>query len=526
MADALDEEAPWTWRRDDVLGLLSDRQRRYVDLLPRVFQVKTASGRVVPYDMQPFQVWWHAHAPLAMGTAAPSRLAEKGRNLGLTLMAAMDALLLAHRTDRLTIPCAGRAGDTSDEFISKAWDLIRDAHEPDFFDPRTDVVNRIELGNQSRLIPLPGGSPDKSRSKRLVHGVLDEFAFHEYPDRLMKAIRGSQMEGGTLDVISTHNGSDTRFYDLVDRSKTGRAPFKHFWFPIHDPRAWRQDVPMSEQVGKTLSLIAPWISTRALEEFRLEDPAGYAQEMLCEVMDAALNLVSREEASAAMTPGLPDWGRPLTAADDEALFLKLRTAITIPHRPDGNLDPLYLAVDFASAKDGDLAAFTAFQPDGATLDQRWLEVLRGVPTPTQNRLLRLIERTVRPTAVFIDMTGGGTGLFEHARQDLKCPVYGIHFASKVQYVGATGKVAIKKAMGLNLARRYSERTIRVFRDHAHAELQRRHVQSVRRADLDADRSAEGHGDILWAQAMAAWGALTMGEEPRKTDEPTDLSEYL
>lgn len=522
---ALDQEAPWTWRLDDVLGLLTDRQRRYVELLPRIFRLRTAAGKVVPYTMEPYQAWWHAHSPLALGRDAPSRIVEKGRGLGLTLMAAVDALMLAHRDEAITIPVAGRAGDTSDEFIEKTWHLLDDAIEPDFFDPRRDVRNRVELlhnGSPSKIVPMPGGSPEKVRSKRTVHGVLDEFAFHEYAERLWRAVRGSQSEGGTLDVLSTHNGADTLYYRLLEEAKTSRVAMKVFHYPICDPKAFRQDVPIKDQLAGGMRLIAPWLDPRVLDEFRREDPVGFAQEMLCEVMDAALNLVARAEVEAAMTSGLPDWGRMITAADGD-LFTKFRSNVTLPVRPQENVEPCFLGIDFASAEGGDLAAYTVFQEDGANLDQRFLEVMQGVPTPTQNEYLRLVERTLRPTAVLIDMTGGGTGLFEHAKADLKCPVYGVHFSSTVHYAGATKATSIKKAMALNVARRYSEKSIRVFKDHPRAELQRRHVQSVRRSDLDAPRK-EGHGDILWAQALAAWGAMTM-QPARKADAPTDVGAY-
>src|ERR1051325_5446041 len=74
----INQDAPWTWRLDDVLGLLSDRQRRYVESLPRIFRLRTAAGKVVPYKMEPYQAYWHSYSPLALGKKAPSRIVEKG----------------------------------------------------------------------------------------------------------------------------------------------------------------------------------------------------------------------------------------------------------------------------------------------------------------------------------------------------------------------------------------------------------------------------------------------------------------
>lgn len=520
---SLDEEQPWTWRLPDVLGLLSDRQRRYVEMLPRVFRVRTAAGRVRPYDLQPYQAWWHAHSDLALGRDAKSRIVEKGRGLGLTMMSAMDALLLAHSSKGgITIPIAGRAGDTSDEFIEKTWHLIDDAHDTEFFAPDRAVTSRVVLHNGSRLIPMPGGSPNKVRSKRIVKGVLDEYAFHEYATQLRQAMRGSLSEGGTLDVISTHNGADTEYYRLLDETRLGRLRMTRFYFPVADPKAWRQDVPVKDQVKAGLGVIAPWIDLDGFDEFRREDPAGCAQEMLCDVMDAALNLLSRVVVERQQDASLPDWGK--TPAPGEVSDRVQRQGFSIPRRPAGDVDPVMLGVDFA--REGDLAAYTAWAATPEGPRQRWLEVLRGVDTPDQNQALRAIVAAVKPTDVFIDMTGNGTGLYDYAKKELPCEVHGVHFAAGV-HMGGAKKTPIKKAIALNLARYLQDGDARLLGAHKHADLQRRHLLAVRRADLDAPSGVEGHADILWADALALWGIRHLDRQPSNAkQDPIDVAGLL
>lgn len=519
----LDEEQPWTWRLNDVLGLLSDRQRRYVELLPRVFRVRTAAGRVRPYDMQPYQAWWHAHADLPLGSAAKSRIVEKGRGLGLTMMSAMDTLMLAHRSQGgITIPIAGRAGDTSDEFIEKTWHLLDDAHEADFFAPRRDVTSRVVLDNGSRIVPMPGGSPNKVRSKRIVKGVLDEYAFHEYATQLRQAMRGSLSEGGTLDIISTHNGADTEYYRLLEETRLGKLNMTRFYFPVADPKAWRQDVPVKDQVKAGLGLIAPWIGLEQFEEFRREDPTGCAQEMLCDVMDAALNLLSRAVVEKQTDPSLPDWGK--VPAPGEVSDGVARQGFTIPRRPPGDKDPVSLGVDFA--REGDLAAYTAWAATPEGPRQRWLDVLRSTDTPDQNQALRSIVAAVKPTDVFIDMTGNGTGLYDYAKKELPCEVHGVHFAAGV-HMGGAKKTPIKKAIALNLARYLGDGEARLLGASRHTDLQRRHLLAVRRADLDAPSGVEGHADILWANALALWGVRHLDRSPLGQEPgPVDVSGLL
>lgn len=518
-------EAPWTWTLKDTIGALNDKQRRYVEFLPRVFNLRTAGGKVVPYRMEPYQAWWHAHSRLAMGKDAPSRIVEKGRGLGLTLMAAMDALMLAHRDEAITIPVAGRAGDTSDEFIEKTWHLIDDCQETELFDPRRDVRARVELlhsGNPSRIVPMPGGSPEKVRSKRTIHAVLDEFAFHEYAERLWRAVRGSQSEGGTLDVLSTHNGADTLYYRLLEDAKAKRIHFKVFEFPICDPTAFRHDVPVKDQVESGLRLIAPWLDVRVLDDFRREDSAGFAQEMLCEVMDAYLNLLSRELVAKATNPSLPDWGVPYYGGTARL------QPYTVPKRPKTDTDPAIVGIDFA--RKGDLAAYTAWSSTTEGLRQRWLEVLRGESTPTQNEYLRCIDAELRPSDILIDMTGEGAGLYDYAKEDhakgrIKARIHGIHFSQGI-HLGGGKTTPVKKAMALSLHRVLAEGAS-LLGTTRHSELQRRHLLAVRRSDLDAPRNEEGHADILWANALAIWGTQILDlRVPDAKEEALDLTGFL
>lgn len=519
---AFDRDQPWTWHIDDVLGVLDNRQRRYVELLPELFRIKTARGNVLDYEPEPFQVWWHAHSPLALGSKAKGRIVEKGRGLGFTYTAAMDALLYAHRYDRITVPVAGRQAGTSDEFIDRCHDLIRDCTIDGFFDPRLDVTSRVELGNSSQLIPIPGGSPNAIRSKRVTHAVLDEYAFHPYPVEVWRALRGSQSEGGTIDVISTHDGADTHYYQVLDDTKAGDFDFHRFWFPIHDPNAWRQDRPMKEQVQDGVQLIAPWLNISTLDEFRREDPLGYQQENLCLVMDAALGVLSRKVVDAACNPALPDWGIPIKGSETKyADDLAMRGA-TRPQRPRGDVDPLFLGVDFAST--GDLSAWSLWAATEDGPRQRWMEYLHGVDTPAQNALLRMATKAGL-SGVLIDMTGPGTGLYEYAKRELNCEVYGIHFASTVKYRGASSKVGIKKAMALNLSS-VLQSGAELLDVGPHSSLQRRHLLAVRRATLDAPRKAEGHGDGFWANALAAWGLRTIQVDDSEEEDDVDLGDVL
>lgn len=542
----LDADAPWMWTKRDLLGLLDQRQRNYVETVERVFRVKQANGVVVDYEMQPYQVWFHAHSYLAMGTNAPDRLVEKGRGLGFTLMCAMDALLTAHTLNRIKIPIAGRQALTGDEFIEKTWDLIRDStvrnergEEERIFDADEDLHSEVSLGNASRIMTIPGGNPDSIRSMRSVMSVYDEFAFHKLARRLLRAGGPVHSEGGQRTILSTHDGTGTVFYELVEAAREGKGAFKLFSFPIHDPNYNpRESITQQVQAGR-LRLIAPWLSLAELDKQLSDDQAGYEQENLARVIDDALLLLTGEAVEAATDPACQHWERPVTLED--ARFLRpdevtrhngkpsvledlIRRGATVPVRPDMGehaTTPVNVGVDFASK--GDLAAFTAHEvrPEGDY--QRWLLTLKGSDTPEQDALLTICEHTLRHTAEVIDSGGPGTGLGEARVRRSKRHVMPIQFGSGTTVAGIPGTVPIKKAMAVNgLAPRVTSRRLHLLaHPHPLALLQRKHMTAIRRADLDAPRlKKEGHADIFWANALAVWASLHSGGETRIVREAT------
>jgi len=508
--DGLNQDQPWTWSMSDVEGLLSKRQRDYIHTVERLFRIKQANGTVIGYDPEPYQAWYHAHSPLALGPNAPDRIVEKGRGIGATYMTSMDTLLLAHRLDRVNIPVAGQQQEGADELVEKMHDLAQDTTVEGFFDADTDVRSLVRLGNGSTIKPVPGGSPDSIRSKRAPAVVIDEFAFHPNPKRIMRAARPLLSEGGQFTILSTHDGSDTAFYELTNALREDERSGIHFYYPIHDPDTFDQNQSPKTQIqADELALLAPWLDLDTLHDQWREDPQGYAQENLAEVIDEQVNLLSRDVIDAAHVDVLDAWETqptPDELRDGEEALIDLHPVPSVPERPDEEphwQNPVPVGVDFA--RSGDLAAYTALEVTEHGLMQRWLTTLQHTDTPTQNALLRLVYRKLRPSVVAIDMTGNGTGLYDYAKTELPCRVVGINFSSSTD-VGDE-RVSIKKALALNLSQVLREADAHLLGDHDGTRLQKKHLKAVRREDLDARRKkGEGHADIFWALALAAWGA--------------------
>ena len=109
-----------------------------------------------------------------------------------------------------------------------------------------------------RLLALPA-NPDTARGYS-ANLILDEFAFHEKPDEIWRAIYPSisnPLKGQKkIRIVSTPNGKANKFYDLWTKNEK----YSHHKVTIHDAVA--QGLPLD------------------IEELKagLDDPEGWAQE--------------------------------------------------------------------------------------------------------------------------------------------------------------------------------------------------------------------------------------------------------
>lgn len=79
------------------------------------------------------------------------------------------------------------------------------------------LVFRIRFASGHKVMALSSKPTNlRSRKGRLC---LDEFAFHDQPEQLLKAARAFLMWGGKIAVISTHNGIASKFYELCEGAR-------------------------------------------------------------------------------------------------------------------------------------------------------------------------------------------------------------------------------------------------------------------------------------------------------------------
>lgn len=207
-------------QKKEYLGLVDDIQRD---------RAQGMDGVDIPYILLPYQVRWHLDK-------TPVRVGEKSRRIGWTWggMAA-EAALEAAENDGMdqfyvgyNLPMAAEfIGDCA--FFARAYQLA--ASEIDvsleqviIANERRDIVKfRIQFASGHKIEAL-SSNPHNFRGRQ-GHARIDEAAFHNDLDELIKSALAFLMWGGRVDIVSTHNGEDNAFNNLVKEIKAGKRPF-------------------------------------------------------------------------------------------------------------------------------------------------------------------------------------------------------------------------------------------------------------------------------------------------------------
>jgi phage FluMu gp28-like protein len=197
------------------------------------------------------------------------------RQTGKSMCTAEEAVNDAHQR-KTTWVCLSAGERQALEWMKKAQDWARaydlaisDYREVNESSRSESLLKSAEiiLPNDSRIIAIPA-NPNTARGYS-ANLILDEFAFHENPGEIWKAIYPSISNPlkGTykLRIVSTANGKNNKFYDLWTKNKNYS---KHF---VDIYTAVKRGLPLD------------------IEELKsgLDDADAWAQEYECLFIDSA-----------------------------------------------------------------------------------------------------------------------------------------------------------------------------------------------------------------------------------------------
>jgi phage FluMu gp28-like protein len=490
---------------------------------------------------------------------SPVIVYEKSRRIGLTWGAAYGAVEAAAATRAaggMDVLYIGYNLEMAREFIGDCafWarhlaafaGAVPDVEELVFKDRSTDgdrdiQAFRIKLASGFEIVAL-SSQPRSLRGKQgLV--IIDEAAFHDDLREVLKAAMALLIWGGRVWVISTHDGADNPFNELVEDVRAGRKPYRLYrttFMEAVDQGLYRRVClstgrPWSEETERA------WIAS-IYAIYR----GNEAEELDCIPAQGSGVWLTRALIDACMNEALP----VVHVAFEEGFELqpdhvrKARMGTWIEERVDpllARLDELgtgFLGGDFA--RSGDL---TVLAPGQIPRGQRRLVVpflveLRNCPFAEQQQLLfHLLGRLPRFAKAALDARGLGAQLAELAMQRFG--------ATRVERVLATREWYRETMPGLKA--RFEDRTIEIPRD----EDVRQDLRSIQLdkgiamlpegARSKSIRGGMRHGDAAIALALlqsaatggemaydykAAPSRRAMPSDWRRDDDRVDLMEAI
>lgn len=179
-----------------------------------------------PVVLLPYQQKW-------IGIRAPLKVGEKSRRIGLTWAEAADNVLVAAAAKSAggqTVYYLGYNQDMTVEYIQAcamwarafnyAAEEIEEGIWPDEDPDKNIKTYTIVFPSGHRIVALTS-RPSNLRGRQGVV-VIDEAAFHQDLAELLKAALALLIWGGEVHVISTHDGTENAFNELIEEIRAGK----------------------------------------------------------------------------------------------------------------------------------------------------------------------------------------------------------------------------------------------------------------------------------------------------------------
>ncbi|HZP45347.1 MAG TPA: hypothetical protein VFB15_06845 [Candidatus Binataceae bacterium] len=458
----------------------------------------------------PYQVRW-------LADPAPVKVAEKSRRVGLTWTEAAAAVLEASGRRGSDTWYLGYNRDMAREFIgmAAAWARVFDraaraVEEIAVADAGRDLqAYRLHFSSGHKIVAL-SSRPANLRGKQ-GRAVIDEAAFHEDLGGLLKAALALTVWGGVVRVISTHNGVDNPFNQLVNEIRAGRRQYALHRITLDDALADGLFHRICRRQGRA------W-SAAAEAAWRAELFAQYGEdadeELLCIPRASGGAYLATALIEDRMVGGIPvaRWEMPeafARAAEEvrsraAADFCAEQVAPALARLEPGAMS--FIGEDFG--RSGDLTVIWPLQLT-AELKRRtpFVVELRNIPFKQQEEVLfYIIDRLPRFVAGAMDARGNGQYLAERAAQ---------RYGGRIRQVMLTTEWYRENMPRYRAA--FEDGTIELPRDVAilgdhRALVVERGVARVAERRTRDGAGGQRHGDSAIAAALAYYASLAPGEE--------------
>ena len=376
--------------------------------------------KAAPYALLSYQQEW-------VGDTSPVKVVEKSRRVGISWSEAADAGLYAASESGDDVWYIGYNKDMAEEFISdsafwaRQYDLAAgEIEEEVLVDDKKDILTfRINFASGHKIVAL--SSRPKNLRGKAGRVVIDEAAFHDDLGELIKAAIALLMWGGEVRIISTHDGEDNPFNELVNDIRSGKKPYSLHRITF--------DEALDAGLYKRICLVKrlTW-SPEAQQTWRREMIDFYGddadEELFCIPSKGSGTPLTRALVETCLQPGIPvlryEQTDAFTLRDDGYRYSIVEDWCEEHLKPilDG-MDPQRQSCfgeDFA--RSGDLTVVLPLQEQqDATWRSPFMVELRNMPFRQQEQVLfYIVDRLPRFRHGALDARGNGQYLAEVAQQ--------------------------------------------------------------------------------------------------------------
>jgi phage FluMu gp28-like protein len=375
-----------------------------------------------PVVLLPYQQAWVADE-------SQLKIAEKSRRIGLTWAEASDDVLLAAQEENNTnVFYIGPTQDMALEFIeacamwARAYDYAAtEIEEGIFVDGDKEIKSfKIDFPATGRRIVALSSRPTNLRGKQGVV-VIDEAAFHNDLAQLLKAAMAMLLWGDKVRIISTHDGQDNAFNELIQevRAKKRKGSVHRFTFREAVAQGLYQRVCLRRGIEWTQEGEAQWVADAygfygddAAEELDVVPSQSGGAYLTMGLIEARMN-IDTPLVRDKWTPEfayLPDWEREAEVAEWCEEHLKNMLSCLNPTLAHG------FGEDFG--RTGDLTIFSIMEEGrDLTTRVRGQVELSNCPFRQQEQILiYIVSRLPRFRSGALDARGNGQYLAERAAQ--------------------------------------------------------------------------------------------------------------
>lgn len=368
---------------------------------------------------------------------APLKIAEKSRRTGLTWAEAADAVLTAASsrgeggTNHFYV---GSNKEMAREFIDAAamWAKVFDKagseiSEEVFIDAGQDgkeiLTFAIYFASGFKIQAL-SSNPSNLRGMQ-GNVTIDEAAFHDRLAEVLKAALALTMWGAKVRLISTHNGIENLFNELINDSRAGKKDYSVHRITLDDACAdglyrricqirgidWSQ---AAEDEWKAKLLKATATEEDALEEYYCVPKSGGGAYLSRALIEARMGSVEHSGPILRLEKGADfgEWPEQLRAAEigDWCNQELLQVLMTLdPSRPH------IFGEDFARSGDLTVVDVGEIAQDLHITTKLQVE-LKNIPFRQQEQILfYIVDRLPRLRGGAMDARGNGQALAEYAK---------------------------------------------------------------------------------------------------------------